>query len=89
MEACQCGIPADGSAPILNQQKGNDMHVLVNNNLTPTDAQNVEQLAAQLELPSRGVALAVNQRIIPRAEWTNTLLTPNDNITIIKAAFGG
>lgn len=65
------------------------MHVLVNNNLTPTDAQNVEQLAAQLELPSRGVALAVNQRIIPRAEWTNTLLTPNDNITIIKAAFGG
>lgn len=65
------------------------MQVLINNTLTATEAINVAELAEQLELPERGVALAVNQRIIPRTEWTGTLLMPNDNITIIKAAFGG
>lgn len=65
------------------------MHVLINNDLTPTEAVNVAELAEQLQLPERGVALAVNQRIIPRAEWRNTVLMPNDNITVIKAAFGG
>lgn len=65
------------------------MHVLINNELTPTEAVNVAELAEQLQLPQRGVALAVNQTIIPRTEWTSTVIMPNDNITIIKAAFGG
>lgn len=65
------------------------MQVLVNNTLTATEAVNVAELAEQLSLPERGVALAVNQRIIQRTEWRNTVLMPNDNITIIKAAFGG
>lgn len=65
------------------------MHVLINNELTATEAVNVAELAEQLQLPQRGVALAVNQTIIPRMEWTSTVLMPNDNITIIKAAFGG
>lgn len=65
------------------------MHVLINNELTPTEAVNVAELAEQLQLPQRGVALAVNQNIIPRSEWINTVLMPNDSITIIKAAFGG
>ncbi len=65
------------------------MQVLVNNVLTNTEAVNVAELAEQLDLPNRGVALAVNQRIVQRAEWINTVLMPNDNITIIKAAFGG
>lgn len=65
------------------------MQILVNNVLTPTEAVNVAELATQLQLPERGVALAVNQRIIQRAEWINTVLMPNDNVTIIKAAFGG
>lgn len=65
------------------------MTILVNNTLTQTEAVNVAELAQQLELPERGVALAVNQRIIQRQEWINTVLMPNDNVTIIKAAFGG
>lgn len=65
------------------------MQILVNNTLTATEAQNVAELAEQLDLPERGVALAVNQRIVQRMEWRNTVLMPNDNVTIIKAAFGG
>lgn len=65
------------------------MNIFVNNESTQTDAQNIAQLAEQLGLPERGVALAVNQRIVSRGDWANTPLAANDNITIIKAAFGG
>ena len=49
----------------------------------------VAMLAAELALPERGVALAVNNRIVPRAAWAETALNEGDNVTIIKAAFGG
>ncbi len=49
----------------------------------------VSELAAQLQLPEQGIALAVNNRMIPRTEWENTELTPEANILIIKAACGG
>lgn len=65
------------------------MQVLINNVITATEAKNVAELAAELELPERGVAVAVNQQIVPRAEWTNRVLMPNDSVTVIKAAFGG
>lgn len=61
----------------------------INNNEVTTQAQNVQQLVAELALPDRGVALAVNNQVIMRAAWHNTPLAQGDKITIIKATFGG
>lgn len=36
-----------------------------------------------------GVALAVNDEIVPRQQWEDYLLKPNDNILIITAVQGG
>ena len=36
-----------------------------------------------------GVALAVNDQIVPRQQWDSYLLKPNDNILIITAVQGG
>ena len=36
-----------------------------------------------------GVALAVNDQIVPRQQWEDYLLKPNDNILIITAVQGG
>jgi sulfur carrier protein len=36
-----------------------------------------------------GVAVAVNASVIPKAEWGNILVQPNDDILIIKATQGG
>lgn len=46
-------------------------------------------LTEQLELPSQGIAIAVNNKMISRTEWNNFVLQENDNLVIIKAACGG
>lgn len=47
------------------------------------------QLTEQLQLPAQGVAIAVNNKMIPRAEWEQFVLHENDRLVIIKAACGG
>ena len=54
-----------------------------------TPASTLTQLAAQLELPAQGIAIAVNNKMIPRTEWERFVLHENDNLVIIKAACGG
>ena len=63
--------------------------ITINNEPRQTEAQTLEALAKELALPERGVAVAINNHIHPRATWTETTLSDGDNITIIKAAFGG
>lgn len=65
------------------------IRILINNEEKLTESNNVQQLATELNLPERGVALAINNKIIPRATWEETSLSAEDNVTIIKAAFGG
>lgn len=50
----------------------------------------VQQLL-DLELPDKqkGVAVALNQSVVPRAEWSNKVIATNDHILIIKATQGG
>ena len=37
----------------------------------------------------RGIAVAVNGAIVPRAAWTQTTLRPGDTIEIVRARQGG
>ncbi|MGZ3865723.1 MAG: sulfur carrier protein ThiS [Bacteroidia bacterium] len=37
----------------------------------------------------KGIAVAVNNAVVPRTEWQNKILNENDKITIIKATQGG
>ena len=36
-----------------------------------------------------GIAVAVNNVVIPKTLWEDSTLSPNDQITIINAIFGG
>lgn len=65
------------------------MKILINNEQTETMSANVQALANELALPDRGVALAVNNKIVPRATWAEAAINEGDSVTIIKAAFGG
>lgn len=66
------------------------MKILVNNRETElTSGNTIADLARQLELPTQGVAIALHNRMIPRAEWDTTVLQANDSLVIIKAACGG
>lgn len=66
------------------------MKVLVNNKEVEINPDStLVQLTAQLELIVSGIAIAVNNRMIPRTEWERFSLHENDNVVIIKAACGG
>ena len=66
------------------------MKVQVNNKeVEMTPAATHTQLTAQLELPVQGIAIAVNNKMIPRTEWEGFILQVNDNLVSIKAACGG
>ena len=54
-----------------------------------TELSNLNALAAQLSLPERGVAVAVNGKMVPRELWEQTPLCEGQQIVVIKAACGG
>lgn len=66
------------------------MKIYVNNKETDvSENMKVNELAQQLQLPDKGIALAVNNQMIPRTEWSNTTLKEESHVIIIKAACGG
>jgi len=50
----------------------------------------VQQLL-DMEIPEKqkGIAVAVNNMVIPKSEWHSKTIDANDNILIIKATQGG
>jgi sulfur carrier protein len=44
---------------------------------------------SQLGDKQKGVAVAVNDSVVPKSEWQNFIVNKNDNILIIKATQGG
>lgn len=65
------------------------MKIRINNKETDVQAESLLDLAKELSLPEREVAVAVNNRMIPRTDWQQTALKDDDNIVIIKAVCGG
>lgn len=65
------------------------MKVKVNQQETETNAPTLGALAAQLQLPARGVAIAVDNSMVPRTQWDGTPLTEGADIIIVKAFCGG
>lgn len=65
------------------------MKVNINNKETETQALNVKQLAEELNLPAKGVAIAISNSMVPRNDWEQTPIAEEADIVIIKAFCGG
>lgn len=65
------------------------MNVTVNNKPVETGASTLKELALQLELPKKGVAVAVSNKMVPRSEWDNFTITEGVSIIVIRASCGG
>ena len=65
------------------------MKVNINNKETETQALNVKQLAEELNLPAKGVAIAISNSTVPRNDWEQTPIAEGADIVIIKAFCGG
>lgn len=67
------------------------MKVYVNNKLIETPARaKITDVLSAINIPSqKGIAIAVNNNVIPGADWGDYALNENDNITLIRATQGG
>lgn len=65
------------------------MKVNINNKETETQALNVKQLAEELNLPAKGVAIAISNSMVHRNDWEQTPIAEGADIVIIKAFCGG
>lgn len=65
------------------------MKVSINNKETETAAKSVAGLAEELQLPAKGVAVAIDNKLVARTDWSTTPVEEGDNIVIIKAFCGG
>ncbi|MFS4431261.1 sulfur carrier protein ThiS [Chryseobacterium sp. S90] len=68
------------------------MELIINHTRKTFDVlpENLEALLA-IELPGKkkGIAVALNNRIIPLTFWAETILSNNDSVLIITATQGG
>ena len=46
-------------------------------------------LLSVLNKQPKGIAIAVNQQIVPRQKWSEFQLAENDNISVFQAIAGG
>lgn len=67
------------------------MEVFVNNESeSVTTGSSLQHLLEIKELvEQKGIAIAVNNEVVTKAEWKSTILLPSDKITVIKATQGG
>jgi sulfur carrier protein len=67
------------------------MAILVNNaECDFISGQSLKDMLVSMKLESKkGIAVSVNQRIIPRANWEQEKLKEDDQVVIIEASQGG
>lgn len=65
------------------------MDILINNKKTNVSSTNLLELAKEMNLPEKGVAVAISNQMIPRSEWADTPIAEDADVVIIKAACGG
>lgn len=66
------------------------MKVRINNSEKEIAAGTTIAMIAQMEsLPDKGVAIAVNGKIVQRSAWSGHIINNGDDIIILKAFCGG
>lgn len=65
------------------------MKLIVNNTKHDLDLKFLSELTERLGIKSTGIAMAVDDTVIPKSEWSTFQVSENDKITIIQATQGG
>jgi sulfur carrier protein len=72
-------------------QAAAETNIRVNGQDEPLEVATLAALLAEkaVDTGQRGIAVAVNGSIVPRAAWPQTTLRPGDNVEIVRARQGG
>jgi sulfur carrier protein len=65
--------------------------IQVNGEATTVACATLAELLASRSLPAkgRGIAVALNETVVPRARWPETRLEPGDRVEIVRPIVGG
>ena len=61
----------------------NQKEIEVQDNISVKELLDMQQIAIE------GTAIAIDNKLVPKNEWNDRLLTDGNKITIIRATFGG
>ena len=53
------------------------------------DSISVKELLDMQQIAIEGTAIAIDNKLVPKNEWNDRILTDGNKITIIRATFGG
>ncbi len=53
------------------------------------DGLTVKALLDRQQIPAEGTAVAVDNKLVPKADWESRTLADGEKVTVIRAAFGG
>lgn len=53
------------------------------------DGMTLQELVDSLQLPNRALAIAVNRTVITRQKWPEVVLSPADQVELVRAIGGG
>lgn len=65
------------------------MNITVNNQKQVVESQTLTDLIKELEIDTKGIAIAINNKVVARDLWATTNLEQDDQIIIVSAVFGG
>ena len=66
------------------------MDVLINGEPTEvTEGTTVARALANLDLPDRGIAVALDREVVPRGQWERTVLGDGARLEVVRAVQGG
>lgn len=67
------------------------MEIKINDLLTKVPEKSTLQdlVLLHTKAKTQGIAVAINEQVIPQPQWPSVLLQPTDQILIIKATQGG
>ena len=61
----------------------NQKEIEVQDNISVKELLDMQQIAIE------GTAIAIDNKLVPKNEWNDRILTDGNKITIIRATFGG
>ena len=53
------------------------------------DSISIKELLDMQQMSIEGTAIAIDNKLVPKNEWNDRILTEGNKITIIRATFGG
>ena len=65
------------------------MKLMINGLSQEHVCQDLMGLLQALNKPANGLAIAVNEQIVPRQQWAEFQLSEHDNISVFQAIAGG